>query len=188
VATYSLFDVGACNCTSTCNATFTVQGCGSAPISGATVTANGVSGTTDGSGNVTLNVGSAGTYTVTVTGVSARFASFSQSIAVTCSSTHVLSLSAASGFVCTIPCALPISTTLNLTTNCSELILAGGTLTWNGTSWSGTIFPDLNLTYSGDCTIAPTTETCPPSFELIYDIPGGTDCNPTPACTATATE
>jgi hypothetical protein len=192
--TYSLFDVGQCNCgPGTCNATFIVSGCSSLPQAGVTVSCNGASGTTNSSGQVTLNVGSAGTYTTTVTGMSSRFAAFSQSISIACASTHNLTLTAATGFVCPgFGCLLPVATTLDLTTSGA----GNFTVTFDSAipGWGdgggnnivisgGGVF--LSLASLGLCEVSASI-TCPPSFELSWDIPAG-ECFPD-ALTATATE
>jgi hypothetical protein len=126
---------------------FAVKGCNSLGLSGSTVTAtkSGVtySGTTDGSGNATLDVSAsgAGTYTLTASDPSGgRFVAFSGSVAVTCTASAVsvgVTLTPATGYHCASPitvgfrCVLPIKDTLTLTTN-----LGGVTLTWNGSEWA----------------------------------------------------
>jgi hypothetical protein len=73
----STFDVTNCCCSApVCNATICIKCCvvGTASISGATVTVKSGStviatGTTDGTGCVTLNVGTAGSYTVVISGL-----------------------------------------------------------------------------------------------------------------------
>jgi hypothetical protein len=145
---YTLNAIGACNCAGPCSQTFTVNACSGQPYasvptvnvfnhSGGTLLA---SGTVNGSGQVTLTwTGSTGSYFITVTGASSRFASFSSTTSLTCGGSHIINLSAASGFVCGLGCLLPIATTLHVTfstgTTCVLTYVAGGSPTWQNLSF-----------------------------------------------------
>jgi hypothetical protein len=153
MATLTLQDIGACNCTTTCSYTFTVQGCNSLAYAGVTVSVYDVMGgtlldtdTTDGSGHATLTwSGTSGTYYVTVTGISTRFNAYGQNLTIGCGSGTTITLSAATGYVCFPGCLLPVATTLSLT---DSAILGGpvtATLTYSAGTWSGT----ASLTYPG---------------------------------------
>lgn len=187
--------VGGCGCNF--SATFKVEGCGSLAISGATVSVYDhsggtllASGTTDGSGNVALSLSSAGTYWVTITGMSARFASFGQNTTISGSGTVILTLSAAAGYICYTPCPIPLPTTLHAT---FSSLVSPTTLTWNsGTgSWEGTwtngieeytfdLFPggSFKMTddVSGTCSafFVSVSTACPPSTSLSWHMPSGT--------------
>lgn len=158
-----------CGCGSACSQTFTVQGCISG-LAGATVevwdsggTTLLQSGTTNGSGQVTLTWTGTGSIVAKVTGMSARFAAFSQSMTVTCGGTRTLSLSAATGYSCCAACNLPLANTLFLT----DSIVGAVTLTHSGSTWTGTVvysYPQcvtalttcvavsVTLTYTFQCT------------------------------------
>jgi hypothetical protein len=118
VPTYSLFDVGACNCTGTTSGTFAVTGC-LGLFQGATVTmtpAGGgasTSGVTNSSGVASL-VGSSGpgSYTFTVTESSGRYATFTGTTTVGATFALGAVINPAAGFVCGC-CALPIKSTLS---------------------------------------------------------------------------
>jgi hypothetical protein len=131
-----------CCCTSaTCNTTICVTGCGTvnpgATVqvkSGATVIA---SGTTDSAGCVTLNVGTAGTYTVVVS--AARFNTNTASRALTCGGTVTISLTIASGFHCLSACCPGLPDTVYVTDGLgtTALTFQVGLSTWDGFGLSG---------------------------------------------------
>jgi hypothetical protein len=82
----------------TCRVCFCVTGCGG-PVVGATVSVSGgPSGITRINGCVVLDVGSAGTYTVTVT--APGFNDYSQSLDLQCGVQTKISLTPASGYLC----------------------------------------------------------------------------------------
>ncbi len=155
MAGFTRFAIGSCcDCSSTCDVTVTVEGCGSQVYAGVTVNAYSSEGgslldseTTNGSGQAVLNVGTAGTYYFTVTGISSRFDAYGASHATTCGGGFTITLSAATGYACSSACAIPIGQTLTLT----DSLLGTCTLTYSGSSWSGSI----TYSYPGF-----TNETC----------------------------
>jgi hypothetical protein len=177
-------DIGGCNCTAAgCAAfVFTVFGCDRTPYPGVTVTLSGASGpivsaVTDGAGQVTIGpyAGGQGPYTMTVTGMSSRFAAFSASGgSLTCSflSGGGLQLLPAAGYNCTgLGCLLPASNTLHMTGGATE------TLTWNATTLRWSYFGIYSFvpggtfsTPSGGCTM--TATSCPPSFAASCPVGG----------------
>jgi hypothetical protein len=136
---FSTWDLGACGCPGTPQSqSFTVKGCNAIVYPGVTVsvydTSGGTllqSGTTDGSGNVTLAwTGAAATW-VEVTGMSGRFNAFGVAITV---NPQTLQLTAATGYVCFPSCLIPLPTTLQLT----DSVIGNATLSYNGSSaWAG---------------------------------------------------
>ncbi len=134
---YNKWDIAGCNC-----ATVQVNGCAGKAMEGATVNVYAsdggtllFSGTTNSDGQVATGV-DPGTYWVTITGISYRWESYAQSIALG-SGITVITLSPASGYACCALCALPLSTTLS----CSDSSFGGCTLTYNSGSgeWVGSI-------------------------------------------------
>lgn len=115
-----------------CSVKFTVL-CVSTPVSGATVTVkNGgttvASGTTNGSGVVTLNIPSAGTYTVVVPAVGSCTAGYSGSLALSCGGSYTLPCCVAVNCGnCTWPTTLFV-TDSSQTTACPST----GFLVWQG--------------------------------------------------------
>lgn len=171
-------DVGACNCPAgSCSVLFTVRGCGgnayaSVPTVNVFASSGGAllaSGTVNASGVVTLTfTGGSGTYWVTITGASTRFATFAQNEALTCGGSLTIALSAASGYVC-IGCLLPVATTLHLT---DSTILGGPVtcvLTYSTPNWVGT----TSVAYPGTfCTGVPCSAATVP---LTYTLFGSGD-------------
>jgi hypothetical protein len=132
---------GCCGGGSTCNVTFTIGGCGGFVLQNATVsiwTDNTkvtllATGTTDASGKVTLNIGTAGTYYKEIS--ASRFVTLSSTQAFTCSSNLSFTLSTiVSGYHCA-NCAYPIKDTLTYT----DSILGSTTLTYTSGLWKGTL-------------------------------------------------
>lgn len=149
-----------CSCGSTCNQTFTVEGCNSITYAGVTVevydsagTTLLDSGTTDAVGEVTLSwSGSSGNHVVKVTGASARFDAYDQTLNLTCGGSQSITLTPATGFHCWVGsgCLLPVADTVHVT----DTVLGTATLTYNAgiSDWSGTstyAFPGFNYVVSG---------------------------------------
>src|ERR1017187_2295453 len=141
MASVTLFDVGACGCVSTCNVTINVLGC-IGLLSGVSLTVSVYAssggalldtGTTT-TGSIALSwAGVSGTYWVTTTGQTPRFASFAAGASLTCGHTHNINLTPGSGYACAgNGCNWPIATTLHLTDSTYGSI----TLTYSGTGWS----------------------------------------------------
>jgi hypothetical protein len=151
--------------------TVTVKGCNSFNYPGATVTAtlSGVStvGTTNGSGQVILSLQATGTYSLSVTEPTGRFATFTTTVSVTtCTTTTTVNLLVATGYHCqdwesaggtgNRDCLLPLADTLFLTDS-----VYGGptTLTWNtgSSAWLGSklvTYPACGLcTHTGTATL-----------------------------------
>jgi len=167
MACFSVWDIINCGCTTSCSQAFTVTGCGGIAYPGLTVsvyTSSGgtllASGTTNGSGQVALSwSGSSGTYWVAITGQSARFAAYGQSLALTCGGSKVIALATASGYHCDCSasgCLLPVADTLFLTDGVyGAVTLAYGSRTFTLiggtpqtlTGWWGTI----GVPYVGAC-------------------------------------
>jgi hypothetical protein len=118
------------------------------------------SGVTDGSGNVTFSGLAADTYTRTAVAPAARFVTTSASAAVTCGTTATLPIAftIASGFTCGdpsfgSPCSpRPVANTLFLT----DPILGSVTLTFSGSSWSGTLTVSRSSVRDSACSNAAT--------------------------------
>ncbi len=121
---------------------FRVNGCNSLALSGATVsvwTDSGKttlldSGDTDGSGDVTLDVGSSGSYYHEVSHTSSRFAVNSGT------TTHngtlkTISLTPATDYYCIANCLYPLYKTLHGT----SAKIGSFTLTYAGGSWTGNV-------------------------------------------------
>jgi hypothetical protein len=189
-AAFSLWDLGGCNCSGggggTCSQTFTVVGCSGLTYAGVTVsvyTLSGgsllASGTTNGSGQVTLSwTGSGGTYWIAVTGQSARFATYGQSLNLTCGASTTLTLALATGYHC-IPyqtCLLPLADTI-LGTISGVPGISAITLTFSGgINWQSGFYTDSNgnswqWTYTGSSLVdicgngaAQSSFSCPTSF------------------------
>jgi hypothetical protein len=135
-----------CGCVApTCNVTFNVKGCASTNLTGATVniwnnsgmTSLIATGTTNSSGNVILNIGTAGTYWREIT--HPRFVTQSGSISPGCGGTLSTSFTTpAVGYVCCpgSACGLPLATTLFLTIagNTYTLTYDSGQGAWYGTA------------------------------------------------------
>jgi len=180
----------------TCCQTFTVNGCNSLVLSGATVnvydTSGGTllaSGTTDAGGNVTLLWSGSCSCYVTATEATGRLTAYGSSLSLTANSTTVLSmLPAASGYTCDSACTLPISNTLHAT-----FPSAGTkTLTFSGGAWTSS-FSQSGHAYVITLTVATNVmtitrdgvscgavtwsiTTCPPSFAATITVPAGS-CN-----------
>jgi hypothetical protein len=167
-----------------CATTINVK-CSGTAVGGATVTVlSGVStiasGTTDSSGNVTLNISAAGTYTVTVTKMG--FTIFSSSVSLTCGGMLNITTFCTAGITCS-PCSIPLT---KFTVSWTNVLFGNGsaTLVWNGIStpagaeWisdcvgSGNIIKltftcnggNLSLSAqfwtSGSCAFGGTSDTC----------------------------
>lgn len=133
---------GACGCVGggTCNVTICANGCAGLKVPGASVTVKtggGVivaTGTTNGVGCVTLNVLSAGTYTVLIT--KTGFANYTTSQAVTCGSTYTYTLTPADGYFCAGTCGCPSTSPTSVTLNdgFGDIVCTTGTIfgTWGG--------------------------------------------------------
>jgi hypothetical protein len=212
--TYSLFDIGACNCpSSSCSQTFNVFGCAGLNASdtltvsvfdstGATLL--GSATTSTGVATVSWSGASGLAHIVTVTGQSSRFAAFSTTLTLTCGGTKTLGLLPAAGYSCVLGCTYPIANSINLSFPSMDLTVTnpGG-----GPAWSTTFTIDGNdylvqlnagpggsITIvgfgAGICTITQTGSVCPPSYMdtfLMTESPAGA-CSPFGAGTATATE
>ncbi len=101
-------------------------------------------GTTDANGLIILDAGTAGSYTVTATETSGRFASFSQLMTLACGQSVNVPMTAASGYECVTllaGCLYPVPDTLTLT----DSVIGTCTLTFAGGSWKGSII----YTYPG---------------------------------------
>lgn len=106
---------------------FTIKGCGSLALPGATITVSGIdsgSGTTNSSGQWTFCTLNSGTLNYTISGPGVRFVSQSSSIAITggtCGGNLTVNatLSAASGYTCCSPVSantpFPVTTTMTIT-------------------------------------------------------------------------
>lgn len=135
-------DAGGCGCAAThCNVTFNVHGCNGLNLANATVTVSRggttvATGTTDASGNVTLDVVSTSSATLVVS--KSRFVTSTTTTGpLPCGTNYgSILLNPASGFICNSVCADPDPLTLHLT----DTFTGPATLTWNvGTfTWRGT--------------------------------------------------
>lgn len=123
-----------CCCNPTCNQVFHVTGCNALGLEGATVgvwtdsskTTLVATGTTDASGNLTLDLGSAGTYYREVS--ASRFATASGNFTATCTGGTVSdALSPASGYHCYTGCSIPLPDTLHFS---DSALGTSGTATW----------------------------------------------------------
>lgn len=179
-----------CRCSSGCDVTFGVRGCNSILMAGASVSvwadsSKAVlygSGVTDGSGHATINVPPGGYY---YEATHPRFTDTGSGTG-TCSgaagSVNVPLSSAASGYVCTLFCGLPLPSTLHY----SDTFNGSITLTWTGSVWRGsttTTFP--GGTDSGGNTCVGVTQTVTISIAPT----GGTTVGykrVSPACTRCA--
>ncbi len=119
-----------------CPVCFHVQGCGNRPISGTTVSilagmVQVATGTTNSGGNVILDAGSPGTYTVTAHDPSGRFDDFSQSMPLACGvAATSISLVVASGYHCScLNTPYPMKDALTFSSSAG-----GATLTWSATN------------------------------------------------------
>jgi hypothetical protein len=119
-----------------CPVCFKVVGCGARALSGATVTVmNGMTtvatGTTTTCGDLVLDVGTAGTYQVSVTEPSNRFAVFSESRNLKCGEAQPsLQLVPAAGYHCScLGTAYPLPNTIHLSSS-----IGGGALVWTAVS------------------------------------------------------
>lgn len=171
---FTYWDLGSCNCTGpTFTQTFLVTGCNAIGYPGLTVsvyTASGgtllASGTTDGSGQVTLSWPdtSPATRWVVVTGQSARFLASAQSLTMTTGGTTTIGLAIATGYHCLNVCLQPAKDTLVLTdavtgtltvtysTRTVTLFGGGGATTLTG--WWGTLsynYPDTSAVPGCGC-------------------------------------
>lgn len=95
-----------------CNTTICPIDCNGNPINGAAVAilsggTTVASGTTSGDGCVTLNIGTAGTYTVDVS--ASGYNSFSSSETLSCAGTTTISMTLASGYTCSPCCGAQVS-------------------------------------------------------------------------------
>lgn len=137
-----------------CNVTIHVTGCGGLALRGATVkvwTNSGktvliASGTTNASGDVTLDLVSVGTGWIEILGVT-RFNDINQSFGWSCSRTYSFAMTVATGFACVGGCAWPIKNVLQLT----DSVYGAFTLTRSGSIWlSGPGFPNgINIGFPG---------------------------------------
>ena len=181
---------------STGSHTINVKGCNSSNKSGASVSVTGpggfsTSGTTDGSGNFTFSyVGyPAGSYSYSVSAT--RYNTATGSVTLSCggSGTTNLTLTAASGYVCSACCNDPIATTLSFTTPYGTTI----TLTYSAGSWTGTSVEsitcqdDFGLQTPGTVTFnwTMTAASCGPrapatacNLEVVCDGASPFPCNP----------
>ena len=195
--TFTFWDPGSCNCG--CQVTFTIKGCSGLAYQGVTVntyTSSGGtllgSGVTNSAGQVTIPAQAGNTW-VTITGASTRFVSYAQTLNLTCPGSQTITLTVASGYVCAFNCVLPISTTLHGTFTATTPPPGPGTstLTWNGTLWQSTPFTTgsgcIQITTGGylcqgtvlagicNCCMndAYASVTCPPSFQLVWNLNPG---------------
>jgi hypothetical protein len=117
---------------------FTVTGCCSAPLEGATVTIDGQAATTDASGNASFWIGAAGTYPYTVS--KARFNDSTGSVTIadcpTTTASIAVAMTAAGGYQCSGYYADPLPTTITLTDSlwgsCALTYTAGPPAQWTG--------------------------------------------------------
>jgi hypothetical protein len=183
MACFSVWDIQNCGCgPTTCNVTFFVAAC-TTGMPGATVnvwtnsskTTLVATGTTDATGHVTLDVGSAGTYYEEVISPTARaVAPAAGNTTYSCGSTRNVVLTLAAGYVaCFDGCYIPSPT--NLHDNNGE------TWAWQSASacWQGNglfnggcqLFPNK----IGNCgTVTVTFNSCSPALSVTYHISGGT--------------
>jgi hypothetical protein len=172
---YTNCDIGGCCCTAGVNCPVKVFGCGGSafPYQGVTVNAGGTSGVTDSSGLATLVLPSSGNYLVTVTGASARFVSYSQTLFLSGTQTNI-QLIAETGYTCSNHCLLPVNNnlvwTLSNGANGTGTNPGGGS--WALSGGTGAILQSLDLDLSGTLYV-PNTLICPGSFELIFLNYGG---------------
>ncbi len=175
---------GGC-CGANCTVTFTVLGCNGIAYptvptvnvydhSGGTLLATG---TVNGSGVVALSwSGATGTYWVTITGQSARFAAFASSQSLTCGGSKSLQLAVATGYTCVTGCLYPLANTLTLT----DSVIGTCTLTFGGGSWTGSIV----YTYPGFtnfgcfCSCLASTVTVNYNFGTALTLGWSFKCNP----------
>lgn len=144
---FSSWDIGGCGCS--CVVGFSVL-CGTNEVEGAEVTVSRggvtiVSGTTDASGAVALDVGTAGTYAVTATAAGDQ--GYSGSLDLACGGSETLQV--CGGFDCGT-CLVPER---NLTLSWTNLITGDGstTLTFNGVSgWSSACVNNLEFSLGCD--------------------------------------
>lgn len=156
-----------CCAPAVCTVRFNVKGCNSLNLENATVTiwtnsgktSQVATGTTNSSGNVDLDVHSAGSYYHEVT-TGGHFTVSSGTTTLTCNSTVNIALTAASGYVCCSQVAQAIPTTLHWTDSDTTK-----TLTYASGIWS--------VRYDGNVTVNPISN-CPGGFP---DCAGG-DGNP----------
>jgi hypothetical protein len=192
MAGFSTYDPGGCGCPG-CAVTFLVRGCNAVAYPGVVASvydhAGGTllaSGTTDGTGHVALSwAGGPGSYYVTVTGQSARFAASAQTLTLTCGGATTISLAPAAGYACwSATCLQPVKTALNVTvigpfgtqTGTATYQAGGGFWEWVYTDpgTGNTFIADfaafgVTATWenvaSTNCNWSDvTTMTCPPSF------------------------
>jgi hypothetical protein len=188
-----------------------VTGCNGAALAGATVTVWTdntkttllATGITDSSGNVDLNLGTAGGvfYYEASAG---RFATASATDFASCGQYNAfdglypITMSPAAGYQCISGCAVPLAATLTATWS-----MAGAqTLSWTGTAWAGTFLVGGNtyvMTLNTDNTYSLTRNgvacagasayitQCPPSFLMLWSLPVGA-CAADLGTTATVTE
>lgn len=149
---------------------FTVTGCCSAPLPGATVTlSDGQSGVTNSSGQVSFFEGIAGAYDYTI--AKSRWETYSGSFTIeSCQNftTPVpVTMTPASGYVCGLmasdgsPIADPIPTTLPLT----DSVYGGTSITYDAdsTAWIGTISASYPGSEACNCPAA--------AFTITYSLP-----------------
>jgi hypothetical protein len=178
---FSVWDIQGCGCVG-CIVTFNVHGCAGLPLQGALVAiSGGNSGTTDSAGNVNLDVGAAGTYSVTVS--KTRFTSQTVSRTVTCGGLAItVTLIPTSSYHClTSSCADPLPNVLHYTVATGET----GTVTWNTVLWGETGGNNAGFSTSLDfaCDVDGGTcacdfqglisVACPPSFSAVVQDVGG---------------
>lgn len=134
--------------------TFQVKGCAGTGLAGCVISVSSYTCTTgDGTGGTTLGQCSVaipnGSYTLTITPPSGSgFATYSAPITFSGSTTTTVTLTAASGYVCSCIGNYPVSKTLNFTDG-----FGTHTLTWvSGYTWSCTYADTTDTVYTGSPT------------------------------------
>jgi hypothetical protein len=177
-----------------CFVYFNITGCNGSALPGATVsvwtnstkTTLLATGTTDGSGNVDLNIATAGGTTLYYEVSAPRFTTAAVTTGTfTCGQYNDLTpltvaLSPAAGYTCTSCCNLPLANTLHVTSTCGATVtLTRHTFNWN--DGSTFFFDDCSIqpgaSLGAGC-IDPMTNyypggVCPPALNLTYTIIGG---------------
>lgn len=169
MACFNAWDIGACGCTSaTFNCTFTLHGCINPPNNGALF--NGitvhvydhsggtllVSGTTSGSGSVTLAIpGAPGSYYVTVPAYNARWTNYATTTSLSSGGTFVIAMATntAGGYACCTNIDIPIHNHITYTDS-------NGTQTYSWSSCSLQAYYSLagiGPNYSSGCSGAAAT-------------------------------
>jgi hypothetical protein len=164
---------GGCGCpTAACNITFHVTGpCGTSGNAGASVVVKraGVtinSGSTNGAGNVTLDVVTATAFDLTVT--KAGCTTYTSTITTpTCGSTVNVGLTTVAGFNCLSLCTDPLPNNLNNSLGMLPFFWDGSIPGWADISHTLVLFANGDLYYSGYICV-PVSVSCPPALSLSY--------------------